>query len=755
MAAPDSVSRAARAASLRERLNRANHAYFVLDAPTLSDAEWDALFHELKSLEEADPALVTADSPTSRVGAQPADGFETIEHRLPMLSLGNAFSHDDVVDFDRRVRERLDGQSESTIAYTAEPKLDGLAVSLLYEGGKLVQGATRGDGRRGEDITANLRTVKRIPLSLAGHDFPPTLEVRGELIMCRSAFEQFNAAQQAAGEKVFVNPRNAAAGSVRLLDSRITASRPLDFFAYSLGFVEGGTVPSTQSTALDAMRRWGLPVNPLVALAEGPRGCADYYERVLAQRDQLDYDIDGVVFKVDRFDWQERIGQVARAPRWAVARKFPAEESTTTLLNVEFQVGRTGVLTPVARLEPVFVGGATVRNATLHNLDEVARKAVRIGDEVIVRRAGDVIPELVGVAKGGASECARDIVAPDACPVCQSPTLQLPGEAALRCTGGFTCSAQRKEALRHFASRRAMDIEGLGDQLIDQLVDRGLVETPADLYGLTQEQLESLDLIAEKSANNLVSAIELSKQRELSRVLFALGIAGIGEVTAAGLAEFVGSLDGLMALEEADLLPPAGVEQVGQRTAERVLSLLRERPEIDEEHFVTAISSARLRVSRETAARMLDWAGGSVAALRRSSAEQLSGSAAAPVEGIGPVLARSVAQFARSEQNRRMVALLQSRGIAPAVELSAANAKAASGIDLTGRTYVLTGALGSMTRDAAKRALQRRGAKVAGSVSAKTTALIAGEKAGSKLAKAESLGVAVLSEADLIDLLRE
>ncbi|MEM6987632.1 MAG: NAD-dependent DNA ligase LigA, partial [Pseudomonadota bacterium] len=521
-------------------------------------------------------------------------------------------------------------------------------------------------------------------------------------------------------------------------------------------FVEGGAVPDTQSAVLEALAEWGLPVNPLVDVVAGPAGCDSFYRHILAQRDDLDYDIDGVVFKVNRFDWQTTIGQVARAPRWAVARKFPAEESSTLLLDVEFQVGRTGALTPVARLEPVFVGGATVSNATLHNMDEVARKAIRIGDRVIVRRAGDVIPEVVGVAPGGASDKGVDVLAPEQCPVCGSPTLQLPGEAALRCTGGYVCTAQRKEALRHFASRRAMDIEGLGDQLVEQLVDRNLVETPADLYALTREQFESLDLVAEKSASNLLDALEASKQRSLARLIFALGIAGIGEVTAAALADFVGDLAGLMAVKERDLVPAKGVDKVGQVGAQRVFQLLEERPELDEQSFVAAVASARIRVNRETAQAILDWAGGSLDSLRASTAEALSGSASTPVEGVGPVLARSVAQFVQSERNRDMVAALQACGIAPTADSVAAppGSDSDSSVDLSGNTYVLTGTLESMTRDAAKAALQQRGAKVTGSVSARTTALIAGDKAGSKLAKAESLGVTVLTEADLINLLQ-
>lgn len=745
---------AARARTLRDALNRANHDYYVLDAPTLSDAEWDVLFHELKALEDADPTLLTPDSPTVRVGAAPADGFATVEHALPMLSLANAFSHEDVCDFDRRARERLQDASAAELAFAAEPKLDGLAVSLRYEAGQLVRGATRGDGRQGEDITANLRTVKRIPLALQADDHPRTLEVRGELIMRRSAFERFNAAQAAAGEKVFVNPRNAAAGSVRLLDSRITAGRPLDFFAYSVGFVDGGSLPSTQSETLAALARWGLPVNPLVAVVEGAAGCDTYYRQVLAQRPDLDYDIDGVVFKVDDVASQQRIGQVARAPRWAVARKFPAEEATTALLDVSFQVGRTGVLTPVARLEPVFVGGATVSNATLHNMDEVSRKAIRVGDRVTVRRAGDVIPEVVGVAPGGASTDGVDITPPTACPVCQSPTVQLPGEAALRCTGGFSCAAQRKEALRHFASRRAMDIEGLGDQVVEQLVDRALVTTPDDLYRLTREQLESLDLIAEKSATNLLAALEASKTQPLGRVIFALGIAGIGEVTAGALAEHVGDFDAFLALDAAALTPTVGVDGLGPVGAQRVIELLAERDDITAETFVPAVASARIRVNRAVAERILDWAGGEVAAVREASADQLSGTAPAPVEGIGPVLAQSIAHFVQSERNRAVIAGLQACGVSPS-STPFADTGATGAVELSGNTYVLTGTLSTMTRDAAKQALQQRGAKVTGSVSARTTALIAGDNAGSKLSKAEVLGVTVLSESDLHNLLAD
>ncbi|MEM7378483.1 MAG: NAD-dependent DNA ligase LigA [Pseudomonadota bacterium] len=519
-----------------------------------------------------------------------------------------------------------------------------------------------------------------------------------------------------------------------------------------MGYVDGGRLPSTQSETLAELARWGLPVNPLVAVVDGAMGCDEYYRSVLAQRTELDYDIDGVVFKVDHFDAQQRIGQVARAPRWAVARKFPAEEATTTLLDVSFQVGRTGVLTPVARLEPVFVGGATVSNATLHNMDEVNRKAVRVRDRVIVRRAGDVIPEVVGVAPGGASAEGVDITPPTACPVCQSPTVQLPGEAALRCTGGFSCPAQRKEALRHFASRRAMDIEGLGDQLVEQLVDRELVTTPDDLYRLTREQLESLDLVAEKSATNLLAALEASKAQPLGRVIFALGIAGIGEVTAAALADHVGDLDAFLALDTAALTPTVGVDGLGLVGAQRVIDVLAERDDITAETFVPAVASARIRVNRAVAERILAWACGEVASVRQASAEQLSGSAPAPVEGIGPVLAQSVVQFVQSERNRTVIAGLRACGLM-ATSASVEDTTVTGAVDLSGNTYVLTGTLSSMTRDAAKQALQQRGAKVTGSVSARTTALIAGDNAGSKLSKAEALGVAVLSESDLEALL--
>ena len=742
----------ARARSLRDTLNAASLKYYKGESSGLTDPEWDSLFQELVALESEHPSLVTSDSPTLRVGSPPADGFSTVDHRLPMLSLANAFSDTDVADFDRRVRERLADLCSGDICYAAEPKLDGLAVSLVYEAGRLVLGATRGDGRQGEDITANLRTVKRIPLSLHGSGFPETLEVRGELIMRRSDFQAFNSEQEAAGEKVFVNPRNAAAGSVRLLDSRVTATRPLDFFAYSVGYVSGGELPASHSDVLAALAKWGLPVNPLSTTVVGAAGCAGYYQQVGSQRDSLDYDIDGVVFKVDQLDWQRVVGQVARAPRWAVARKFPAEEMTTTLLDVTFQVGRTGVLTPVARLEPVFVGGATVSNATLHNMDEVARKGIRVGDRVVVRRAGDVIPEVVGVAEGGRADKGTPIVAPEVCPVCDSATVQLPGEAALRCTGGFVCTAQRKEALRHFASRRAMDIEGMGDQIVEQLVDRTLVTTPADLFQLTQEALESLDLIAEKSAMNLLSALEDSKQRSLGRLIFALGIPGIGEVTAGALADFVGDLDGLLNLDAARLTPPQGVDKVGLVGASRVLELLAERDDIDANNFASAVASARMRINRDTAERILEWADGSVSRLRESTPEQLSGGGSAPVEGVGPVLARSIELYVQSPRNRDMLSALRAAGVDPAIDAVAASTNPSQEA-LAGNTYVLTGTLSTLTRDAAKAALQERGAKVVGSVSARTTALIAGENAGSKLAKAEKLGVRVLDESDLTELL--
>jgi DNA ligase (NAD+) len=664
-------SAADRAAWLRREIERHNYLYFVLDAPELPDAEYDRLLAELREIEARHPELVTADSPTQRVGAGPADEFAEVLHRVPMLSLDNAFAVDDVLGFDRRVRERL-GQ-EGPVAYSAEPKLDGLAVSVTWEHGVLVRAATRGDGTRGEDVTANLRTVRSVPLRLQGRA-PALLEARGEVFMPRAGFAKMNADAAARGERTFVNPRNAAAGSLRQLDPRVTAARPLDMFFYAAGAIEGEALPEHHSDVLGMLRGWGLRTCPEARIVHGAEGCLEYFESMAQRRSALPYDIDGVVYKVDRLEHQGRLGFVSRAPRWAVAHKFPAEEALTTLRDVEFQVGRTGAITPVARLAPVFVGGVTVSNATLHNMDEIERKGVRIGDTVVVRRAGDVIPEVARVLVERRPAVSQPIELPGNCPVCGSAVAREPEGAIARCTGGYACLAQRKERLRHFASRRALDIEGLGEKLVEHLVDAGWVSDPADLFALDVARLAELERMGAKSAENVVAAIDRSKATTLPRFLFALGIRDVGESTALALARHFGSLEALMAASE-----------------ERV----REVPD------------------------------------------------------VGPVVAGRVREFFEQPANRDVVRRLRDAGVHWA-DLPRAEAAPRP---LEGMTFVITGTLQAMTREEAEDRLRGLGARVSGSVSRKTRYLVAGSDAGSKLRKAEELGVPVLGEEALLRIL--
>ncbi len=559
-----------RVAALRRDIERHNYRYYVLDDPEIPDAEYDRLLRELQALEDTHPELIIPDSPSRRVGATPDSAFAVVEHAVPMLSLDNAFSEEEVSAFDRRIREHLDVEQ---VDYTAEPKLDGLAVSLLYEDGRLVRGATRGDGRRGEDITHNVRTIAAVPLRLHGRDWPARLEVRGEVFMPRAGFEAYNRRASARGERTFANPRNAAAGSLRQLNPRITARRPLDIFCYGLGVVEGTEMPTRQSEILEVLRDWGLRVCPEWRRVSGLDGCLGYFRAIMARRESLAYDIDGVVYKLDRLDQQRDLGSMARAPRWALAHKFPAREALTTVRAIEVQVGRTGALTPVARLAPVEVGGVTVTNATLHNLDEIRRKDVRIGDTVSIRRAGDVIPEVVAVLTDRRPTDAREFTMPEHCPVCNSEVIRAEGEAVFRCVGGLYCAAQRKQALGHFASRRAMDIDGLGDKLIEQLVDRELVCSPADLYRLDAATLTELERMGEKSAANLLAAIERSKQTTLARFLYALGIREVGEATAVALAAHFGTLEALMEADEAALQQ---VPDVGPKVATQIRAFFRE-----------------------------------------------------------------------------------------------------------------------------------------------------------------------------------
>jgi DNA ligase (NAD+) len=662
-----------RVAELKETLERYNYRYHALDDPEVPDAEYDRLMLELRALETQHPELLTPDSPTQRVGAAPVAAFGAVRHRLPMLSLDNAFSDEEVRDFDRRIRERLG--RDASIRYSAEPKLDGLAVSARYENGVYVQGATRGDGETGEDITLNLKTVKALPMKLRAARPPPVLEVRGEVFMPLAGFERFNREAIARGEKSFINPRNAAAGSLRQLDPRMTAARPLDLFIYGLGIVEGGELPAHHSAILQALRHWGFKICPQSRVVEGADGCLDYYREMGVLRSKLPYQIDGVVYKVDDLDLQRQLGFISRAPRWAIAHKFPAEEALTTVRGIEFQVGRTGALTPVARLEPVFVGGVTVSNATLHNMDELTRKDVRVGDTVVVRRAGDVIPEVVKVLPERRVAGARVVTLPSHCPVCGSPVVREADQAVARCTGRLICPAQRKEEIKHFASRRALDIQGLGDKLMEQLVDGDWVRTPADLFDLKTEQLATLERMGEKSAQKLQTAILASKHTTLPRFLYALGMRDVGDATALALAQ----------------------------------------------HF------------------------GDIAALRHAGEDEIQ-----RVPDVGPVVAKNVAAYFRDPGNAAVVDRLLAKGISwPAPAPVSSDAK------LAGKTFVLTGTLQALTREAAEEAIVQLGGKVSGSVSKKTHYVVVGADAGSKLKKAQQLGIAVLDEAAFLKLLKK
>lgn len=565
-----------RVTRLRSEINEHNYRYYILDEPAIPDAEYDRLLRELQAIETQYPQLITSDSPTQRVGATPTRAFKEVKHDVPMLSLDNAFTEEELIAFERRIKDRL--HSEATIEFACEPKLDGVAISLLYEEGVFVRGATRGDGYTGEDITSNIRTIPTVPLQLRGKHFPKRLEVRGEVYMPKERFKKLNEQLRENGEKVFVNPRNAAAGSLRQLDPRITAKRPLEMFCYGIGSREGLQHLKTHSGVIEQLKAWGLRVCLDTKVVDGAEGCLSYYEYMMAKRPDLPYEIDGIVYKVNLVDLQERLGFVARAPRWAIAHKFPAQEEMTVVEAVEFQVGRTGILTPVARLKPVFVGGVTVSNATLHNMDEVQRKDVRVGDTVIIRRAGDVIPEIVSVINDKRPPNAKNIKLPKQCPVCGSEVLKPEGEAAARCEGGLICAAQRKEAIKHFASRKAMDINGLGDKLVEQLVDIGLIHDVADLYAITQEQLENLERMAEKSASNLITAITASKKTTLSRFIYALGIREVGEATALNLAQHFRELEKLMAADEEKLQT---VTDIGPVVAAHVAAFFRQKHNIE------------------------------------------------------------------------------------------------------------------------------------------------------------------------------
>lgn len=658
---------------LREQLAYHGYRYYVEDNPEIPDAEYDRLMQQLLALEAENPELMTVDSPSQRVGGAPLDGFTQVTHELPMLSLDNAFNDEDLQAFEKRMLDRL--LSASPLSYCCEPKLDGLAVSLMYENGVLVQAATRGDGTTGENITANVRTIRSIPLKLQGDNWPERLEVRGEVFMPKKGFDDLNERALKKGEKTFANPRNAAAGSLRQLDSKITATRPLSFYAYSVGVVEGAELAPSQYDRLVQLKGWGLPMCPEIQRLDSLSKVIAYYQVIGEKRQALPYEIDGVVIKIDDVELQEQLGFVARAPRWAIAYKFPAQEEMTLLNNVEFQVGRTGAITPVAKLEPVFVGGVTVSNATLHNADEVERLGVMVGDTVIIRRAGDVIPQIVSVVESRRPADAAPIVFPTECPVCESKVERVEGEAVARCSGGLFCQAQRKEALKHFVSRKALDVDGCGEKVIEQLVDREMVATPAELFKLSAGVVTVLDRMGPKSAQNLVDSLEKSKLTTLPRFLYSLGIREVGEATAANLAN----------------------------------------------HFET------------------------LEAITQATKEQLI-----EVPDVGDIVAAHLFNFFREEHNLAVINDLLAVGVHwPAIE------KVAEGVELPldGKTVVLTGSLSQLTRTDAKAALQNLGAKVTGSVSKKTDLLVAGEAAGSKLAKAQDLGIEIWDEQALVDFM--
>jgi DNA ligase (NAD+) len=660
-----------RANELRNLISDYSYRYYVVDNPEVPDIEYDRLFRELQQLENDYPELKTSSSPTQRVGGKALDKFSQITHSLPMLSLDNVFDAEELQAFEQRVCDRLNTTDKQLFA--AEPKLDGLAISIRYENGVLVQAATRGDGTVGEDVTINVRTIQTVPLQLSGDNIPEVVEVRGEIFMPKAGFDALNQKQIAADKKPFVNPRNAAAGALRQLDSKITATRPLEIYCYGIGEIEGMAKPASHSEAMNLIASWGCRISPELKQVQGVAGCLDYIKQLGERRDSLPYEIDGVVMKVDSTTLQERLGFVSRAPRWAIAYKFPAQEEMTVIEDIEVQVGRTGAITPVARLKPVFVGGVTVSNATLHNEDEIRRKDVRAGDSVIIRRAGDVIPEVVQVVLSKRPENTQEFVMPVQCPVCGSDVEREPGEAVARCSGGLYCAAQQKEAIKHFASRKALDVDGLGDKLVELLVDEGLIKDTSDLFQLTVEQVATLERMGDKSAENLVSALKTAKETRFNRFLYALGIREVGEATARSLASNLLNLDALQAAEVETLIE---------------------------------------------------------------------------IEDVGPIVAQHIVTFFQQDHNREVITRLLEAGVTWPVE-----EKVESDSELNNKTVVLTGTLEELSRSEAKEKLLALGAKVAGSVSKKTDYVVAGRDAGSKLTKAESLGITVVDEATLINWL--
>ncbi|WP_133512705.1 NAD-dependent DNA ligase LigA [Candidatus Thiosymbion oneisti] len=805
---------------LRREIDHHNYHYYVRDDPQVPDAEYDRRWRELQDLETRYPDLISPESPTQRVGGEPLASFAEVEHLVPMLSLENAFDEAELRAFDRRVCERL---GYDRVRYLAEPKLDGLAISLIFEGRRLRRAATRGDGRRGEDVTAQVRTIRSVPLRLRGEGWPTLMEVRGEVFLPKTGFTAINARAREEDGKTFANPRNAAAGSLRQLDPKITAQRPLTMFCYGLGAVQDGTPASTHSERLALLKDWGLRTSPELRVLDGIEACIAYHQEIETKRDALDYDIDGVVFKVDSLADQEALGFVARAPRWAIAYKFPAQEALTTVEAVVFNVGRTGAVTPMARLQPVFVGGATVSNATLHNLDEIRRKDIRAGDTVYIRRAGDVIPEVVRILPERRPPGTEPVKLPRSCPDCNSPVVKPAGEAIARCTGGLHCPAQRKETIWHFAARRAMDIEGLGEELIEQLVDRGMLADPADLYTLKEkrEQLIDLERMGEKSVANLLTAIEESKSTTLARFIFALGIREVGEATAQALADAFPDWRQLRKIRRVeDLVPQWGVKGVGPETARAVRKFFEDKPAftpkgafsdwlvarkipgvtvnvaaalVDRFETFQALSQAQVDdleqgikgVGHKTArairrffedkpeftpegafsdwlaARKIPGVGTKVAAalvdhfktfqaLSRAQVEDLEYRKESRVPGVGEVVAERIVGFFAERRNRIVIRRLLSAGVH--WETPAVPAAAPDQLPLTGKTVVITGTL-SRSRDRIKSALQARGAKVTSTVSKQTDYLIAGADPGSKLTKARALGVTLVDEEGLADLL--
>ena len=759
-------------ALLREQIIQHNAHYYTHDNPVITDAEYDRKIQQLKKLELENPELMSTDSPTQKVGGTVLESFNKIKHQVPMLSLDNVFNGEDLSDFIERLNKRLKTTTELT--FCAEPKLDGLAISLLYQHGQLITAATRGDGSVGEDVTHNVKTIQNIPHSLSGNNIPEVLEVRGEVVMPIAAFNHYNKQAEAKGEKSFANPRNAAAGSLRQLDSKITAKRPLAFYSYGIGLVKNGTLADSHYQRLMQLKHWGLPVTNEVNMESGAQGCLNYYQTLLQKRDALDYEIDGIVYKIDDIDLQDQLGFISRAPRWAIAHKFPAQEEQTVLVDVDFQVGRTGAITPVAILEPVFVGGVTISRASLHNEDEIARLGIKIGDTVVVRRAADVIPQITR-SLPEKNSLAKVIIFPTACPVCHSEIERVEGEAVARCSGGLYCAAQRKEAIQYFASRKAMNIDGLGEKVVDLLVDEGLINNPADLFSLKAEQLIDLERMGPKKADNLINALKDAKKTSFAKFLLALGIREVGEATAKNLAEYFLTLDALKQAEvqgyelqisivkdlyqQKDIINQFRIKFEAIKNTYAIL-IVHNKMDSDEKWFINGFNDAEelTSIEIETIPALL------LIELNKKKSErdekpiieqalsylaQTHKKTLLEVSDVGEIVAKHIYTFLRQAHNLEVIDALLEAGI----HWPTLFAKETQSQPLADKTYVLTGTLNKMKRNDAKAALQALGAKVSGSVSSKTDCVVAGEAAGSKLTKAQELNIPVLDEEGLIDLL--